>query len=658
LSNASAEIQVQKGPGFSNAAVNSVGGSVNIITQPAQAVTGGSVIYQITSYGNQKLSVAYNSGKLQNGWSISLLGSYTNGPGYVDATYVRGWAYYLALSKQLNRRNNLSITLMGAPQRHGQRTLKLSDNEHHLKGNLFNKDWGSFNGKINNASENFYHRPFLGINHNFIINEKNKLATSAYLILGSGGGKWSESFNYAPTIFQYRNPSGQIDWPAIYDVNANNEDSYVLANGDTVSGYSMNVQTHFLASHIQAGLLSTYEYQLSEHLRLVTGLHYRYFNSYLREEIIDLLGGDFFIEDYGWAVEGVAGRSQIMTVGDIIKVNNNSIINFLNAYAQFLLEKDAFHAFISFNVNNNWYKRIDRYNYIENQASELIIKPGFDMRGGISYKPSPLHNIYANAAIISKAPLFKFVFGNFTNEPVQNLANEKIQTIEAGYRFENRSFTTTVNAFYTKWGNVSMLTDEYVQLENNRQTRAMINGLNALHKGIEVEFSGRVNRNLSFGGFFILADYRWKNNVTAQLFNNENVPVDTVNVFVQDLFVGGTAQQQFGLSTDFRLLKFFNIRAEWIYYDKIFANFSPTTRRNPYDLTQPFQIPSYHALNIYAGVPFKLFNKSGLVQVNAYNILNDVHIEWGDDGVNHELNTFRGLWSFGRTFDFMLKLNF
>jgi outer membrane receptor for monomeric catechols len=357
-------------------------------------------------------------------------------------------------------------------------------------------------------------------------------------------------------------------------------------------------------------------------------------------------------------VDGVAGRNQLKTVGDIIKVDNSSIINYANAYAQLIYNRDPFNAYISVNGNNNWYTRVDRFNYVEDQESETISRPGFDIRAGLSYNPSVQHAIYLNGAIISRAPYFKFVFGNFNNTPVINLENEQIKTIEAGYRFNNPTWNVQLNAFYTLWGNVSLLSDEYVQLEDNLQTRAMINGLNARHMGIEAEVKANVHRNVRLGGFLLLGDYRWTNNVEARLFNNDNVVVDTVHVFAEDLFVGGNAQQQVGIFGDFRVLSFFNIRAEWIYNDKMFANFSPTTRRDPTDKTQPFQIPSYHNLNIYLGIPFKLFKSYGLVQINAYNLLDNHYIEWGEDGINHDLETFRGFWSFGRNFDFMIKLNF
>lgn len=658
LSDAAAEIQIQKGPGLANVAINAVGGSVNIVTEPAKSEKKGAIVYQLTSYGNQKLTLALNSGKMKSGWAVSLLGSYTRGPGYIDATYVGGWSYYLALSKQINSKNKVTVSLLGAPQRHGQRNLKLSNQEHELHGNLFNKDWGSYNGKLNNASENFYHKPFLSMNHYLKIGDNMKVANSVYISYGSGGGKWSENFNYAPSIFEYRNPSAQIDWEAIYQNNATHQGEYKLDNGETVNGYSLNVQTHFLASHIQAGLLSTFEQEFNPHLKMVAGIHYRYFNSFLREEISDLLGGESFIEDYSWAVDGVAGRQQLKSTGDIIKVNNNSIIHFVSAYAQLLFHSKKIHAHFSVNGNNNCYQRIDRYNYVNNQKSSQVVKPGFDVRGGFSFLPGIRHTLFVNAAYISKAPYFKFVFGNFTNVPVQHLKNESVQTVELGYRFENVVFEAGINAYYTRWGNVSLLSDEYVQLENNTQTRAMVNGLNAIHKGIEGELKFSAGKRFQAGGFFSLGSFNWQNDVSARLFNDNNVVVDTVNVFAKGLFVGGTAQQQIGLFTSFSLFRFFNIRAEWMYYNNLYANFDPTSRSDPNDRSQAFRIPSYNILNLYLGIPFQIGKQSALLQLNGYNLLNSIHIVNGQDGEHHDLETFRGFWSFGSNFDFMLSIRF
>lgn len=658
LSSAAAEIQIQKGPGLANASVNSIGGSINIITRNTKKEKSGSVNFNISSYGNINTGIALNSGELNNGWNTSLMFSFGNGPGYVDATYVKSWSYFFTANKKINEKHNITITLMGAPQSHGQRTLKLSNEDVKLNGLKFNKDWGSFNGEKKNASQNFYHKPFFSVNHDFKINGKNKLSSSAYFSYGTGGGRWSESFNYAPSIFSYRDYAEQIDWESIYENNATHNDTYTLANGENVEGYSINVQTNFLASHIQTGLMTNFEHKFSDKLVFLSGLHYRYFNSYVREEIDDLMGGNFFIEDYAWSLAGVAGRNQIKTVGDIIHVDNSTIINFANAYAQLVYNTNKINTFVSANVNNNWYQRDDRFNYIENTKSEVVSKSGFDVRAGFLFKANENNNLFVNAAYISRAPYFKYVFGNFTNVVVRDLENENVQTIEIGYNSNWKFINTKLSAYLTNRNNVSMLSNEYVQLEDNSSSRAMINGLNSSHKGIELELMFNVNRNLQLGGWMSVGEFMWQNNVSAKLFNDNNVVVDTVNVFAKGLFIGGTAQQQYSLFADFSIFKTFFVKTEYLHFANLFSDFDPTNRNNQNDFSQSFQLPSYGIVNIYLGIPFSIGNHYANFQLNAYNIFDKSYIVNGEDGAEHNLETFKGFWSMGRNLSFGFKFNF
>ncbi|MFK5854828.1 MAG: TonB-dependent receptor plug domain-containing protein [Bacteroidota bacterium] len=658
LSTAATEIQIQKGPGLTNASISAIGGSINIITLNAQKQKSGSISFEITDFGNLSTSISLNSGQLSNGWNTSLMISFSKGPGYVDATYVNSFAYFFTAQKQLNKQHKLTITLLGAPQEHGQRTIKLSSSEVDVNGLKFNKDWGSYNGQIKNASVNFYHKPFLNIVDEFKINDSNTLSTSVYFSVGYGGGRWSESFNYAPSIFSYRNYSGQINWDAIYQNNATHEQSYILANGETVDGFSLNVQTNFLASHVQTGIITNFEHKINQNMTFIAGLHYRYFNSFVREEIYDLLGGKFFIEDYSWSLAGVAGRNQIKTVGDIIRVDNNSIINFANSYAQLVYDNKSINSFISVNINNNWYSRVDRFNYIENQKSKIISNLGWDVRAGFLYNINEYQNIYVNAASISRAPYFKFVFGNYTNVVVHDLKNETINTIEFGYKLNWNFVTTNINIYATNRQNVSTLSNEYIQLESNTQTRAMINGLNAIHKGIEFETRIQISQNTHIGGLIAIGDFRWQNNVSARLFNDNNIVVDTVDVYAKDLFIGGTAQQQFGVFVGFEILKTLYLKAEYLYFANLYADFDATSRNNPNDLLQPYQIPSYGLFNSYLEFPFTINKYHGNIQLKVFNVLNKKYITLGEDGVDHNLDTFKGFWSFGRNFTFSMKFNF
>ncbi|MFP4470800.1 MAG: TonB-dependent receptor [Bacteroidales bacterium] len=659
LSDATRSVQVQRGLGVSNVALNSVGGTINIVTKTTEAVKGGSIGFSMTSYGNEKLTLNLSTGLMNNGVAVNFLGSRTQGPGYVDATYVDAWAYFLSVSKEFNKRHQLVFTALGAPERHGQRNLKLSQQEIDLHGIKFNKDWGSYNGMLNNASENFYHKPYITLNHYWDISERLFLASSLYYSPGYGGGKWSEAYGSGePTIFGYRNPGGQINWEAIYQNNATHNDTAVLADSTTVTGYSKNIQTDFLASHHWGGLLSRLEFKPSENLTYTAGIHLRYFQSKLQEKVRDLLGGDFFIDNYAWAVDGPAGRNEIKTVGDIIKVDNGAINPSSSVFGQVEWKKDNLNAFLSGTFTNTWYQRFDNYNYVSDTKSEILLKQGFDVKAGVNYNINENHHVFVNGGYFSRAPYFKYVFGSFTNVPSKHLANEKVKAVEAGYGFTTALTRIRANAYYTYWQDKSFLSNEYVQLADNTQTKALVTGLDALHTGIEIEAQHQLTETVKVGAILSVGDWKWKNDVSATLFNDDNTPVDTVNVYADGLYVGGAPQFQAGLHAGARILRTFNLDVNWVYYDKIYADFDPSGRTNFDDNAQPFKIPAYSLLDVHLNYPFGFFGKAANFSLSAYNLLDSEHIIRGEDGPGHDLESFRGFWGFGRTFHAAVKFYF
>ncbi len=658
LSEATAGLQIQRGIGASKVALNSVGGTVNIITSQAFPMQQGFASSNTTSYGNQKFTFGYQTGQLENGWSLSFLGSRLSGQGYVDATYVDAWAYFFSASKTFAKNQRIVITLLGGPERHGQRSLKLSQNEVDRHGIKFNKDWGSYNGKINNASENFYHKPHLSVNHYLNLSEKVYLNNAVYLSPGWGGGKWNDSFQYGPTVFDFRNPSGQIDWSSIYQYNANNSDTFQLANGNNVGGYSKLVQTHFLASHFWGGLMSTAEIKPAKNHKIITGIHYRYFQSSLKQKVDDLLGGSFYIDDYSWSLAGVANRDQIKMPGDVIRVNNGALLHHTSLFAQWEFETGLFTFFAGGTISDNRYRRHDSYNYPDNKWSEWVTLPGFDLKGGVNFNINMQQRIYINGGHYSKAPYYKFVFGNNTNTPVTEINNEKVSTLEMGYGFRNNTLHLGLNAYYTFWQDVSFLNNEYIQLENQLQSRAMVQGLNALHKGVEFEGSIRVSKQIRIGSYLSIGNWQWKNDVEAVLFNNLDVAVDTVSVFADGLTVGGQPQLQAAAYFDARLFDLFDFKVDLTYYDKHYADFAPDGRQNPDDKVQSYQIPAYALLNVHLGTQLIIGKFPLSIYLNGNNITNQAYILKGEDGANHDRESFRGFWGFGRTYDLGMKLHF
>lgn len=656
LSDATQTIQVQRGLGASRVALNSVGGTINIITRPAESSRGGSLQYSLTDYGNQKTTISLSSGRLKNGFALSFLGSRTTGPGIVDATAVNAWSWFISLSKEINKSQRLVFTGMGSPERHGQRNYGLTLEEYKKYGGQYNPNWGIFNGEINSLSENFYHKPQLALNHYWDINKRALLSSSVYLSFGDGGGKYSESF-MSPPANTYRK-NNQIDWDAVYLQNLSNPDTFQLADGRRVNGFSKIIQTNYLASHWWVGGLTNLNWQINDKLKVITGLHARYFKSNLREEISDLLGGKFWIDTYGWAIEGIGGRNQLKTTGDIINVDNDSRVDVVSYFVQGEYTRGKVNVFLASTVSNTWYQRTDRINYIQNTDSEIITKPGADIKAGINFNPDKYNNLYMNAGYFSKAPYFKFMFTNFSNAVARNQVNEKITSAELGYSYRRAFVKADINLYYTLWQDKSLLSRENIQLENNAMTRALIRGLDAVHKGLELELESDLAEYLSVGLSASAGDWRWRNDVNALLYNDQQLLIDSTSVYVKDIKVGDAPQLTFGMFAETRPGDGWTISVRWMFYGRLYANFDPAGRNNPEDRSQPFRIPDYNTGDLFLSRNFNIGLQKAVVSAGCYNLLGNESIMRGEDGSSHQADTFTGFWSPGRTFSFSIRMAF
>lgn len=657
LSDATQAIQVQRGLGASQVSLNSVGGTVNIITKTTEAAKGGTFRYSVSDYGNAKMTLSLSTGKTKNGYAVTFLGSHTKGPGYVDATYVNAWAYFLSVSREFSTKHKLVFTALGAPERHGQRNYGLTNAQYEAYGNKYNDNWGMYNGRILNLSENFYHKPQISLNDYLAISPTVFLSTSAYVSFGTGGGKYTEAFNFGKAANQFRK-NNQIDWDAVYLNNTSNSDSAQLADGTYVKNYSKNILTNYLASHVWAGVLSSLSWQVSRNLKITSGVHARYFKSRLREEVADLMGGQYWIDNYAYSQAGVSGRNQVKGIGDVVNVDNYSEVNVGSAFSQAEYSMGGWSVFAAASLSNTWYRRTDPYGYISNDRSAFVSKTGFDFKTGANYNIDARHNFYLNAGMYSREPYFKFVFVNFSNAVARDLKNEKIKAVEAGYGYTGEKSKLRLNAYYTLWQDKSLLSRENIQLADSSQTRALIRGLDAIHKGIECEYSLEIRRDLQVELSFSLADWRWKNNVVASLYNDNKVLVDTMRVYADGLRVGDAPQTQASVQLNYSLPGNFDASADYVYFDRLYANFDPALRGDANDRTQPYRIPAYGLLDLHLGYNFNLGELPVYANLSCFNVMNTESIMRGDDGAMHDLNSFRGFWTLGRTFNAGVKISF
>ncbi len=657
LADATEAIQVQRGLGASRVAMNSVGGTINIITKSASAETGGVLRYSLSDYGNSKTILSFSTGKMKNGAALTFLGSRTVGSGFVDATFVDGWSYFLSLDKEINKKHRLVLTAMGSPERHGQRNYGISKADFDKFGVKYNSNWGEYNGNILTLSENFYHKPQINLNHYWSINQKTFLSTSAYVSFGKGGGRYTEAYNYGSSTWSFQK-NYQIDFDRIFTNNSTHTDSTLLADGSFVNGYSKNILTNYRANHYWAGVLSSLALDITDKLKLTAGIHLRNFRSHLFEEVDNLMGGDFWVEQYAWSLAGVSGRRQIKKPGDVINVDNYSMISYRNLFGQAEYKSGNLAMFVASTISGTHYRREDPYNYPENPLSEAVNKAGFDVKGGVSYKTGSFGNVYGNLGYYSREPFYKFVYVNYSNTVAHDLANEKITAAEAGYTYESGKITSRFNLYYTLWKDKSLLSRENIQLTDSTMTRSLVRGLNALHRGIEAEISYNVIQNLTLAATASIGNWKWQNDVSASIYNDNQVLVDSMMVYTKGLYVGDAPQTQLGLSAEYHTEAGFRFSADWVFYDRLYANFDPVNRNNPDDRMQPYRVPSYSLVDLYAGYDMNVKQFPVSLQLACQNVFNKQTIIRGDDGANHDLETFSGFWSLGRTFNVSAKISF
>ncbi len=123
LNDVTRSMQVQRGLGASKLALPSVGGTINVLTKGIESKRELSLRQEVGGDGYLKTALMFNTGRLKGGWGATGSVSYRRGDGWVDNTWVRAWSYFVKVEKQLGK-HLISLSALGAPQEHGQRSFK------------------------------------------------------------------------------------------------------------------------------------------------------------------------------------------------------------------------------------------------------------------------------------------------------------------------------------------------------------------------------------------------------------------------------------------------------------------------------------------------------------------------------------------------------
>lgn len=645
LADVTSAMQVQRGLGASKVAVPSIGGTINILSKTTDAVRGGNIITSVGNDGYQKYGATVSTGLLDNGFAVTASGAKTKGDGYVDGTQFEGYNYFINISKLLNANHKLSFTSFGAPQRHGQRQnrSRIEAYRNAESGTKFSPDWGIKNGQIVSTEDNFYHKSQSSLNHYWTISEKSDLSTSLYASWGSGGGGGTAGNN---SLFNVRlgDQYQPIDLDNIVEINRTNG--------------SLGASAWLRASrndHTWFGVLSTFKTELNDNLDLIAGIDLRTYTGTHFTEVTDLLGADYIADN-----SDVNHPNRALKVGDKYNYNNDGKVGWQGLFTQLEYTKEKLSTFISVAASNTSYQRLDRFLYLNSdpiRKTDTYNFTGFSVKGGANYNLNEQHNVFVNIGYFEKAPGFPAVFPNNDNVRINaNAENQKIFSAELGYGFRSEKFAANINIYRTEWNDRTFTRSIFA---NGETFFANLLGVNALHQGVEVDFTYKPSDKLTLTGMLSAGDWKWNNNVeNVQFFDESQNPVgNPFNIFIDGLKVSDAAQTTAALGLDYELMPKANFTVDYNYFANLYADYNPDSRTTP-GTPQPWKVPDYGTFDASVRYGFKIGDLDTTLTGRMNNVFDTVYIADALDGNANNAATALVWYGFGRTFNIGAKIKF
>lgn len=579
LTDIASSVQIQRGLGASKLAVPSVGGSINIITNPAEREAGGTVSLSAGNDGYQKYGVALSTGLMDNGWAVTFQGSHTRGDGYVDGTKFRAYSYFGAISKTFNKKHTVVLTGLGAPQWHHQRSVGSFDGvtlrtfvdpdnldaTRYDRGIRYNHLAGELDGEEFSWRKNFYHKPKFFVNHYWTISEKTSLKTSAYASYGRGGGTGprgridnDQVGRIYDTDSRLRNDDGTMKWDELVAWNGGataDTAAWGIKDADADGRYTTTssgnglIRRASMNSHNWYGLLSTLTHQVNESIILTAGVDARSYKGIHYRRVENLLGNDAYlsraddnnssnyISTPSPADFGNFNDDSYKDGSNVINYWNDGLVSWVGLFGQMEYSTDKLSVFATLNGSNQGFKRVDYFNYFTEDTRQAISDTITSMTkeewltenpsqssewqnflGGV-VKAGANYNIDDNHNVFFNA-------GFTSRQPIfDNVFVNFVNDINPNIENQTISTIELGYGYRSKMvrANVNLYSTNWgnrqfsrtIQNDLGQDVSYLFSNIQQLHQGIEVEGTITPIRQLSFDVMFSLNNWKYADDFIA-----------------------------------------------------------------------------------------------------------------------------------------------
>lgn len=298
-------------------------GLTNIDPMASKVRTGwrGSVLTNSALY-RLRLMMTYSSGELDNGWSYAFSASARlGGNDWIKGVYYRSFGYYGSVEKKFGEEHKLGLTFMAAPGQRGAQNGSTQEVYDLMGDNMYNSNWGYYNGKVRNARVKKTHEPIAILKYDFTP-ESKKLKASATVLYRFGKNGYTaldwydapdprpDYYRNLPSYFFMDNtdynrlnyskymwakeqweqdiPSiTHINWDRLYAVNAMNSTADGSRSKYVIEERRTDQQDLNFAANAKWSPVNCFT--------LAGGLSYKWNRTEYYKILDDLLGGDYYV---------------------------------------------------------------------------------------------------------------------------------------------------------------------------------------------------------------------------------------------------------------------------------------------------------------------------------------------------------------------------
>ena len=317
---------------------------------------------------------------------------------------------------------------------------------------------------------------------------------SYYLNYHTPDGIWQPNFTQAANARNYFLNNSQIDWNAMYLANQNSANIgrsiYVL--------YEDRTDDNLLSAN------SILNSSIAENITLNAGVNFRKLRSHNFQNVLDLLGGQYFL-DIDQFFSGNAAQPDLnnpnrqVVEGD--KYGYNYILNALtiDGFTQFKFTYDKVDFYLAQSFARTEYQREGLYRngvYADNSYGKgnRITFENFGFKGGLTYKLTGRHLFDFNGLYLTKAPTLRNTFSNarLNNLITPDITSESIFSADGSYIIRAPKFKGRLTAFYSKIKDATEISFFYAESigdaegEEDSFVSEIVTGLDKQNMGLEL----------------------------------------------------------------------------------------------------------------------------------------------------------------------------